>query len=297
MTAFFPRLRRRLTGQPSREPIVIGCATDTLYAASAAVMLRSLRRHLPCDRPAELYMLHPGLPETAQNMLRDAWSGDVTFLQPNEAAFGTLRPHPGKSTCVYYKLLLPALVPHPRILYLDCDMLVRADIAPLWETDLEGCAAGAVQDMGVPYVSSEPWGLARYREHGLDPRTPYFNAGMLLMDTKRWRRERITEQVLRYTEEHDADVRLWDQDGFNAVLAGRWKMLDPRWNAIGDAVTAAGLPIPPELAETARLQSIDPFIIHFAGSKPWEPGCNHPKRALFLSEMQKLRVAGTTAAL
>ena len=51
----------------------------------------------------------------------------------------------------------------------------------------------------------------------------------------------------------------WDQEALNAVLAGKWGALDPRWNRIANPRGA----LPGEGQDGA-------WIYHFAGNvKPW----------------------------
>ena len=61
----------------------------------------------------------------------------------------------GRST--YYKMFLPELLAdYPRLIYLDSDVIVQADISDLWMADFEGNYVLAVQDLINPFVSS-PW--------------------------------------------------------------------------------------------------------------------------------------------
>ena len=93
------------------------------------------------------------------------------------------------TSTTYHRLLLPRLVPREvtRAIWLDCDLLVTTDLVRLWETDLGGCHLLAVRDPVVPLVSSR-YGIRRWRELGIAPDAPYFNAGVMLLDVDRWRR-------------------------------------------------------------------------------------------------------------
>ena len=110
------------------------------------------------------------------------------------------------------------------------------------------------------------------------PSLAYFNAGVMTLDLALWREEQLASQLLRYLERHAHAIRWWDQDALNAVLAGRWGELDPRWNQIPQFwEPAAGDtdPFPPALRE---LVIRDPWIVHYStGSKPWHWGCRIPR--------------------
>jgi len=61
------------------------------------------------------------------------------------------------------------------------------------------------------------------------PRRRYFNAGVMLIDIGRWRTEHVGSKAFEFTRRHLPILQQYDQDSLNAVLAGRWKELDPRW--------------------------------------------------------------------
>jgi lipopolysaccharide biosynthesis glycosyltransferase len=167
---------------------------------------------------------------------------------------------------VYARLLIAELLPRSwdRVIYLDSDTIARHPLSDLWTVDLAGAILGAVRDDYVPTISS-PYGLPTWQQHGLDPDLPYFNSGVLLIDLAAWRRHRIGEQALRYLADA-TEIRLFDQDALNAVIAGRWRQLDIVWNVTGYWRKPH--------RRTGRHQAIldDARIRHFAGhGKPWDP--------------------------
>jgi lipopolysaccharide biosynthesis glycosyltransferase len=94
---------------------------------------------------------------------------------------------------------------------------------------------------------------ATYRER-LEISGPYFNSGVMVLDLKAIRTERIFAEALRWGLDNPDRCQMVDQDALNAVLDGRWQTLDWRWNATNYLSGA----MPKE-----------PFIRHFAGNKPW----------------------------
>lgn len=50
---------------------------------------------------------------------------------------------------------------------------------------------------------------------------PYINAGVLLIDLKKWRAEQTGRRILEYYREHDGNLFANDQDAINGCLKGR----------------------------------------------------------------------------
>jgi lipopolysaccharide biosynthesis glycosyltransferase len=145
-----------------------------------------------------------------------------------------------------------------RAVLLDSDTLVLADLSELQDVDLEGKVIGACVDPFIPTVSSVD-GLPRFVRAGLPHDTPYFNAGIMVVDLAQWRNERVGERSLEYVERECRHLRQYDQDALNAVLSGRWKRLDPSWNTQPRVRNALGIALPDR-----------PLIAHFSGRlKPW----------------------------
>ncbi|WP_420177021.1 glycosyltransferase family 8 protein [Luteococcus sp. OSA5] len=170
------------------------------------------------------------------------------------------------STAVYARLLLPRVVPATwrELLYLDCDILVRGSLSPLFLIDLGILPLAACVERYAPTVSA-PQGIASWRELGLSPDLPYFNSGVQLMNLSVWREEFIGERAIEYAREMFGQLLHLDQEALNAVVAGRFARLDDIWNATSYWRKR-------ERRATAAMDILDVAIIrHFTGPyKPWE---------------------------
>lgn len=159
------------------------------------------------------------------------------------------------SNIVYARLMIDRLVGPgvERVLYLDCDMLVRADIAELYDTDLRERPIAAVRDTIGAFIANGR--DLRNNRDIFDPADPYFNAGMVLIDTAKWRAADI---LGRMEAAHASGVMqriYYDQDLLNLIFKNNWHQLPWRWNTIDARHAHEGL---------------DPAILHYTGdTKPW----------------------------
>lgn len=173
----------------------------------------------------------------------------------------------------WVRLVLPDLLPDiDRLIYLDSDVLVRADLGLLWNVNTNGAAVAAVRDFFHPtFATVLPHAVSAL---GIPPDTPYYNCGVLILDLGAWRRDALSRRAIEYVRDHGTTIRFHDQDTLNAVSAGRVFELDPSWNVQVGAITTPsvvahnakhGLPV------DARALRRDARIVHFTGFKPWQP--------------------------
>ncbi|GBG94184.1 universal stress protein A [Ligilactobacillus salitolerans] len=190
---------------------------------------------------------------------------EITFLESDFEYYkeaNTDSPDSAIKENTYYRLELPELVDCDRILYLDSDMICTGSLVDLWHEDLNGNVIGGVEDQG--YVD-------RLTEmHVPHDKNLYFNGGLLLFDTKKWREENVTEKVRQYIVEHSDNLIYQDQDALNAVLVGKWQVLDPRYNVQSKLARHDYINPDPAGEKLAIKARRDPLLIHFTGwSKPW----------------------------
>ena len=182
-----------------------------------------------------------------------------------------------------YRILFPGLLPEQvtRALYLDSDIIVRADVAELFALELaDNYIVAAVNNAGGSGPAIVPAGVG------------YFNAGLLLIDLVKWRKQRLEEKLLIFARTHESALVFYDQDALNAVIAGAWLPLDPRWNQqyehflVAPEVTCLDVPV-------LRQVQKNPFAVHFSGaSKPWHFRDDHPFKTEYFYYLDKTLFRG-----
>lgn len=171
------------------------------------------------------------------------------------------------------RLLLPGLVAG-RVLYLDSDILVRADIAELYDSPMGDAKIAAARDFRVLQLYCDADGdsekLRSHREvMGDRPVTDYFNAGVLLMDCDAIRRaDGLSERMVDF--EAASDFPLLDQDFLNFLFKGSVKLIGGEWNEIWGRTRYRRKVLKGSYFDPVR--DSEAKIIHFTGpNKPWKP--------------------------
>lgn len=130
----------------------------------------------------------------------------------------------------YARLLSAELFPNlERAVYLDTDIVVNLDLAEFHDLDLEGFPIAAVRDRFTPVVSHE-LSILDWDERGMAADDEYFNAGVLVIDFKKWREENLGAETMRFARENPELCVRWDQTALNVLLYRRWKRCEVKWN-------------------------------------------------------------------
>lgn len=264
---------RQITGSGNRDLTI--CATsDERYASGLRVALFSALE--ATAGMARVIIVDAGLRDP------DGWRralsihprcDDCDVVSVDVGRFKTLPGQDRFGPVAWLRLFLPdLLLDVDRLIYLDADVLVRADLGGLWAEATGGAPVSAVRDYAYPtFATGLPHAVTAL---GASPDTPYFNTGVLLLDLAAWRRDLITERAIEYVRMHGDTIRFADQDSLNAVAAGLVHELDPRWNVqlgTGRARTVLEHLRTPDEASggTSGLRG-RAAVIHFTGFKPWQ---------------------------
>lgn len=236
---------------------------DDGFWAPAYATMRSIG--LSSHRPADIvfHLFHRGLSDLHRQSLNAITTEFGAALVDHDltanARFAQLLEgltfHPKLTNLVYARLLLPELLPEgiERILYLDCDMMVRAPIEELAELDLAGKPIAAVLDAGR---HRHMLGRDLVTNKDLfDFNFAYFNAGLLVIDREGFAQADLPARTRAFHEAGVLDRIQYDQAILNLVFKDNWFPLDWRWNLTS-----------PQPAH----EVFEPRLVHYTGpKKPW----------------------------
>jgi lipopolysaccharide biosynthesis glycosyltransferase len=131
----------------------------------------------------------------------------------------------------YYRFLMPSLKPNvDKAIYLDVDTIVFSDIAELYSENLENYSLGAVYDVFVNENKKKFKSIKAKLQ--LSESHKYFNAGVLLIDCKKWRTNSTTEELLKTEKLYKELLTYNDQDVLNKYFSDNYKLLDIKYNYV-----------------------------------------------------------------
>ena len=258
-------------------------ASDENYVRHAAASIYTLLRsnaHVP---DLTVHFLSLGVTDDSRRKLEQMIARFGRRLEMHELGdirswFGYSVDTGGFAYATLARLFLGRILPESveRVLYIDCDTVVLEDLSELFTLDMGKCVAGMVME---PTVNK-----ARRKQLGLPDSQPYDNAGILLIDLKRWRAEGAEQTIIDYFGAHGGKLMAPDQDALNGALQDRILQLPPRYNYGSvqiyyswKAQRRIAAPTPFMTEDAYRKGTEKPAIIHFLGEeRPWRKGCRHP---------------------
>lgn len=248
---------------PAHRPIHIALNFNDKYWALAYAVMRSICLSTMERKKVVFHLVHTPLsPEhgAVLDQIPAEFGATLCHYNPEENAefLATTARLPANArfpAIVYGRLLLDRLLPPEveRVIYLDCDIMVRRPIEALYDIDLEGKALAAVADAfhdGIKLGRD-----IRTKQSPFDSAEPYFNSGVLLIDRRALAAANIPERIIEMEKNGLLAKLYFDQDLLNYVFRGQWLELDWRFNLIN----------PRKSHET-----IGVHILHYTGvSQPW----------------------------
>jgi lipopolysaccharide biosynthesis glycosyltransferase len=245
--------------EPKREGLLhIAMAFDQHYLHPFYALLTSILEHHE-NASLCLHVIVTGVDEVEKNAIRqyvEKSGNQISYYAIDDTLVKRFVLANTWTQAVYYRLFFPLLIPSDvkRLLYIDTDTIVVNSLAPLYHQPLMGHPLGAVADI---YVKTQAL-------IGIHTEGEYFNSGMLLMDTERWRAERISEKACDYLTRFPERILFVDQCALNAVLHQNWQPLPSKFNLLYSY-------LPEDLAASQIHDYLrDKVLIHFTLHRPWD---------------------------
>ena len=209
-----------------KRDVCVAFIADDNYAIPAGVAIQSLIDHYTGDDLLSVYVGVVHVKEDKKDAIcaLSTEKVNVQLLEVDDSCVTGLEKYQSSNyltTAMYLRACLPRLLPqYDKILYLDGDILVRKDLTPFLQTDVEGYYAAVVADMSA--IKTLHWDKRLHRMR-------YFNSGVMLMNAKRLREENMEEKFFRARVDHPEFICA-DQDILNFICQDEVKFMPLRWN-------------------------------------------------------------------
>ena len=208
-------------------------ACDDGFVKFTIVSLFSMMQNASRKHQYHIHVLHTNIePATEQRMLAMA---DECFEISFDNVSGYLDQLCEKlplrdyySNTTYYRMFIADMFPEiDKAIYIDSDTVVQGDISELYGIDLKDYDVAACHEQAM--LQEDVYGTYVEKCLGLD-RNRFFNAGVLLINCKSFRENKILERFVKLLGVYDCRVTQ-DEDYLNILCADRVLFLPQTWNS------------------------------------------------------------------
>ena len=187
-------------------------AGDYAYIRQIETAMKSICRH---NSRLKIYVLNKDIPQEWFSRLRmyiQEMGGDLIdckLIGPQfQMNWSNKLPHINHMTFARY--YIPDFVTEDKVLYLDSDLLVTDDLEELFELDLGENYLAATRSCFSAGVG--------------------FNAGVLLINNKKWKSNNMRQQLVDLTEKEHENVGEGDQSILNILFQNSCYQLEDTYN-------------------------------------------------------------------
>ncbi len=241
--------------------------TDNNYTVPTAVAIQSLIEHRAKSTEYNIYIVAVNLDkDKIKTFTKLACCKCRIQVVTTANIYDNINTtHLYVSKAALLKFNLPNIFPKlNKVLYIDGDILVLDDLSDLFDTNINNKYAAAVADiLDVMDGHNTKLGLSNY-----------FNSGVMLLNLKKMRDEKIPDKLIDYKINKD-EGHFMDQDALNSVFDECIEYLPLKYNMLlaYKKVEHDKLASFYNLSIQELNQTINkPVILHMAGykSKPWD---------------------------
>ena len=216
----------------SEQVIPVFYACDNSFVKYMVVSLKSLLCNASPDYRYRIHILHSDITKELQEKVR------AMATEYAEICFHDVRMHLQEiaerlpirdyySNTTYYRMFIAEMFPeYDKALYIDSDTVVPGDISELYEKELGDNYVGAAHEQAM--VQENVYGCYVEEVLGID-RNNYFNAGVLLINCKAFRENRLLEKFIELLGIYNFVVTQ-DEDYLNVLCKDKVLWVEQQWN-------------------------------------------------------------------
>ena len=243
--------------------ISIAYAPDDKYVNQTVVSMKSALEH---NKQVEFIIMYSKLSAESMQKL-GAVGGSLRLIKMDESQFADLTLSKWVTVQAWFRIKLPDLCKDlDKVLYLDCDTLIRGNLDELFSLDLTDKYLAGVKDV---------WGVSKYVKRLGMKSGVYVHSGMLLFNCDYCRKEHFFDKVVEFAKNNAKIIEFCDQDSINKVVDEYKLVISPKYNLM-DTWWRGGYYEFEGEEETEYLRAKEnPVIAHLTGLKPAFKGCGN----------------------
>lgn len=243
--------------------INVAYAPDDKYTNQTVVSMKSVLEH---NSDVEFIIMYSKLSDDSISKLKSV-GGLVHFLKMNEDDFKDLTLSSWVTVQAWFRIKLPQLrTDLDRILYLDCDTLVRGNLDELFSCNLDNKFLAGVKDV---------WGVDKYVKRLNMKSNVYVNSGMLLFNCEYCRNNDFFDKVVSFAKNNAKIIEFCDQDSINKIADENKLVLNPKYNFMDTWWRGGYYEFEGEEEADYLKAKENPVIVHLTGLKPAFKGCKN----------------------
>lgn len=269
-------------------------STSDAYSELAAVSIASLLVNSTDADEINVYVIDKGISDEHKKDLQDLVNryqrnlillNDLDIEGITHTKINVGRWHISTFSRLFLLHVLPETI--HKIIYIDCDMIIRHSLYPLWNMDMEGSWC----------MSADDCRGKMYRVNiGIPENSIYTNNGLMVIDLDAWKENNVEEKFIDFINEYNGDITYMDQGVLNGVFQPlkKVKLLPISYNAqtacydLGyEGLQSCRHPVWAYTKKEFEEGIKDPIVVHFttcfmSGTRPWFKNDHHPYRNEFI---------------
>ncbi len=211
-------------------PIFYAC--DDNFVKCTLVSVKSMIEHASREYKYKIHILHTNITEGMMEKIYRLSDENFEFefcdmTDQLESVSDKLPIRDYYSKTTYYRFFIaPAFAEYDKAIYIDSDTIVQGDISELYLTEIGDSYLGACHEQAM--VQVDEYGTYVETVMGIS-RHNYFNAGVMLINCRRFRERAVLEKFTEYLQMYNFVVTQ-DEDYLNLICKDHVFWLDQRWN-------------------------------------------------------------------
>ena len=246
------------------KPITLVFTPDNRIIKTLTVAIISILENT--NKPVDIVIIHSELNEKSVktlNFIKKKYKNcRILYKKADTKRLVGYTPAHWTVMSAWFRIFAPELLPNcDKLLYLDCDIILRGDISELYGIDVSKHILAGVRDVLFSDKNAQRLELKSQ---------DYFNAGILLINCKKWREKNITDKIDKFVKANGV-LEYGDQDALNKVIDEDKLVISPKYNTIENFRLNFAHEYEGQWKKDYENRKKCTLIVHFAGAKPFDP--------------------------